>query len=449
MKLNEKNLDNWLQGNLKDANRLPEDSMLQTILIQNKADGRRRRLVFWINIILIAAWLTFYVNYRFGHNPKAQISQSESETETTSSGNTLKNIISETDPKSVASSVDKDAVTQNRTENPKLSYTHKSQQQTTITNTTYTPYSPPSSTDNIKTSEYTPPFDRLPELLKRLIPSLYQPQSPDDLTQFVPFKIASLTGLALVPNSNNDSNKTSKFSLKKIAKTLFNPTLGYGIGIGYAHSNSKITKSEFDPTLTNRNYQSVLSTGFGNNQGLQLDAGLRLGYANMTILGAVLYNHFQQTLNFEIPVKEVPVIDINGEIRGYIKLNDSAQTTVVSRSKFTQNEIAIPLNLAFQKKLPGAMSFELGMGFLPKLRTYSDVELPGTADLLNPKSTKLKANFNMPITIRLGVYKHFNNYSAGFTGMFTPITNSKTELPGQMRLQSRQSFIQFTLFKNL
>lgn len=449
MKLNEKNLDNWLHEHLKDAGRLPEDAMLQTILIQTKADGRKRRLVFWINIILIAAWITFYANYRFGQNPKAQISQSASETATSTSDNSTKNLNSENDRKSYIGSENKDLVTPDTTAKPKLADRNNTYQQNSANNTPYTSNFPSASRENIKTSDYIPPFDRLPEILKRLLPSLYKPQSPDELTQFVPFKIVTLTGLVLNPGSNNDSNKNAKFSLKKITKILLNPTPGYGIGIGYAHSNSKITKSEFDPTFTNRNYQSVLSTGFGNNQGLQLDAGLRLGYTNMTILGAVLYNHFQQTLNFEIPVKEVPVIDINGEIRGYIELSDSSQTTVVSKTKFTQNEIGIPINLAFQKKIPGAMSLELGLGFLPKLRTYSNVELPGTADLLNPKSTKLKANFNMPITMRLGVYKHFSNYSAGFTGMFTPISNSKTELPGQMRLQSRQSFIQFTLFKNL
>ena len=169
----------------------------------------------------------------------------------------------------------------------------------------------------------------------------------------------------------------------------------------------------------------------------------------MTIQGAVLYSHFQQTLNFEIPVKEVPVIDINGEIKGYIELQDSAQTTVLSKSKFMQNEIAIPLNISFKQKLPLAMSLELGMGILPKLRTYSDVELPGTADMLSPNITKLKPNLSMPLTLRLGVYKSFNNISAGFTGMFTPVNNSKSELPGQMSLSGKQSYFQFTLFKNL
>ena len=445
MKLNEKNLDTWLQGNLKEVNTLPDDSMLQTILIQTKADGRKRRMIFWINIILIAAWLTFYVNYRFGQTPKAQIIQTESEIVTN-------NITPNTKNKSSNASSNIASITNNdkqRITTPANDFKSPGKKAAKIASPIRTKYSKPPSIVKVEKSSYTPPFDGIPEIIKRIIQSFYKPQPPDDLNSFVPLKITTITGLALLQNANKDTGKKDKKFLKTLTETLLKPELGYGIGIGYTQSNSKITKSDFDPKFTNKEYQNMLSAGFGNNQGIQLDAGLRLGYAKMTIQGAVLYSHFQQTLNFEIPVKEVPVIDINGEIKGYIELQDSAQTTVLSKSKFMQNEIAIPLNISFKQKLPLAMSLELGMGILPKLRTYSDVELPGTADMLSPNITKLKPNLSMPITLRLGVYKNFNNFSAGFTGMFTPVNNSKSELPGQMSLSGKQSYFQFTLFKNL
>jgi len=444
MKLNEKNLDTWLQGNLKEANTLPDDSMLQNILIQSKADGRKRRLVFWINILLIAAWLTFYVNYRFVQNPKAHLTQTESVVETPEpTQDSKKNSSNSSTNNSSIINNDKQSITI-----PNNDFKLPDKKVAKITNPRKTKFSIPPSFVKEEKSTYTPPFDGIPELIKRIIQSFYQPQPPDELNSFVPLKITTISSLVLLQNSNKDTSKKDKNTFKDIVKTLLKPEIGYGISIGYTQSNSKITKTDFDPKFTNKEYQNTLSAGFGNNQGVQLNAGLRLGYAKMTIQGAVLYSHFQQTLNFKIPVREVPVIDINGEIRGYIELQDSMQYTEVRNSKFMQNEVAIPVNISFQQKLPGAMSLDFGIGILPKLRTYSDVELPGTADMLNPTRTKIKPNLSMPMTLRLGVYKRFNNFSAGFTGMFTPFNNSKSELPGQMSLQSKQQSINFMIYKN-
>jgi cell division protein FtsL len=64
MKLNEKNIDSWLKSNLEGASSPVEEALLETILIQNKTNNRKRLLVFWVNILMIAAWLVFYVNYR-------------------------------------------------------------------------------------------------------------------------------------------------------------------------------------------------------------------------------------------------------------------------------------------------------------------------------------------------------------------------------------------------
>jgi len=77
MKLNEKNIDSWLKGNLNSATSPVEEALLETILTRNNANNRKRILIFWVNVLMIAAWVVFYANYR-----TKQFSMEESRIET-------------------------------------------------------------------------------------------------------------------------------------------------------------------------------------------------------------------------------------------------------------------------------------------------------------------------------------------------------------------------------
>jgi hypothetical protein len=75
--------------------------------------------------------------------------------------------------------------------------------------------------------------------------------------------------------------------------------------------------------------------------------------------------------------------------------------------------------------------------------------MPGLTDLQTETRYKIKPSFSMPITINAGVYRKFSNYTLGLSGMFTPFYNSKSTLPGQMVLQTKQSTIQLSFIKPL
>jgi len=193
----------------------------------------------------------------------------------------------------------------------------------------------------------------------------------------------------------------------------------------------------------------VVSSAFGSSQGFQFGGGLQFEYSRFSASTVISLSHTEQNLQFNIPAWEVPVIDVDGTIKGYLILSDTSKETVSLKSKFSQNEIALPINLSYKQNFLKTFSMELGIGLLPKLQTTTKLKFPGIADMLNSGNSKIKSNFSVPMSIRFGLYKDFPQFTAGFTSLVTPFYNSKYSLPGEVNLKGKQTTIQFTLYRKL
>lgn len=434
MKLNEKNIDSWLKSNLEGASSPVEEALLETILIQNKTNNRKRLLVFWVNVLMIAAWLVFYVNYRtnsVASDSKQVVNEIEQLNEDQTPKVTEKEDITQSSNSKSLLITGEQSV---KMESEKIPTSIKSP--TIFDKPPLLDNLPILNTETVKSYEsikiYAKPIPDMfayPEWLK---PTITQPA----LAQFE------------APKTKNTNDSSNSF-LKKLIKEVMQPKVSYGFSLGYVQNQAQIDKKTPNQERTNKYYQDVVSKGFGSSNGFQFGTALKFGYSRFSANTGINFSHSEQNLNIEVPTWEVPVIDLDGTIRGYLVLSDTTNETMLVKSKFVQNEIMLPINLSYNQKFLRTFSLELGVGLMPKLQTIPKLKLPGTADMFDESDTKIKAKVSMPMILRAGFYKDFKQFSAGFTGTVTPFYNSKTKLPGEMDLKSKQYSFQLTLFKKL
>lgn len=432
MKLNQRNIDKWLHGKFTNASSSVDDNMLANILAAHQKERRKYGFAIWMNLILIAAWLIFYIGYfkqqnrfafEFSNTPaqKSILTKKSSETTLKSSQTPLNaTTVNQTDIQIQSTN---NIVAQNHT---KLSIS-----------------APP----NLVVQEPITAFETI--LLSAKTPILYQLYSLNELLLPTKYTNELIGNKPLANKVNDDKNGSKTTKDDKKPPLILRPQVNYFISAGYNHNADKVSKKTINTAATHRNYQNIISGGFESNNGFRLDAGLQFGYKHVLVLAGLNYTHSQQQLSFIIPNWEVPVIDQNGEIRGYIILHDSLHRTETKESVLVQNDIAIPIYISFKQNVAKIYQLELGVGLQPKLKTSPKVQMPGLTDLQTETRYKIKPSFSMPITINAGVYRKFSNYTLGLSGMFTPFYNSKSTLPGQMVLQTKQSTIQLSFIKPL
>lgn len=434
MKLNEENIDSWLKSNLEGASSPVEEALLETILIQNKANNRKRLLVFWVNVLMIAAWLVFYVNYRTNS--------------VTSDSKQVVNEIEQLSEDQTPKLTEKEDITQSSNSKRLLITGEQSVKMESK--------KLPTSIKSPTIFDKPPLIDNLPILYNDLDVSyesvaLYAKPIPD-LFLYPEWLKPTITQPALAqfeaPKTKNTDDSSNSF-LKKLIKEVMQPKVSYGFSLGYTQNQAQIDKKTPNQDKTNKYYQDAVSKGFSSSNGFQFGTGIKFGYSRFSANTGINFSHSEQSLNIDVPAWEVPVIDLDGTIRGYLILSDTTNETMLVKSRFVQNEIMLPINLSYNQKFLRTFSLELGVGLMPKLQTIPKLKLPGTADMFDESDTKIKAKVSMPMIIRAGFYKDFKQFSAGFTGIITPFYNSKTKLPGEMNLNSKQYSFQLTLFKKL
>jgi hypothetical protein len=434
MKLNEKNIDSWLKSNLEGASSPVEEALLETILIQNKTNNRKRLLVFWVNILMIAAWLVFYVNYRTNSvisENKEVVNERVQSDERETKGSGKNEELAKTLNSNGSSNTLDQSIKTGINERPLALIKHDNYIKPTLPKDLMI-----LKNDLVLSFESTTLIAKpIPDLF--LFPEWLKPTiTQTALTQFE------------APKTKNANDSSNSF-LKKLIKEVMQPKVSYGFSLGYTQNQAQIDKKTPNQDKTNKYYQDAVSKGFGSSNGFQFGTALKFGYSRFSANTGINFSHSVQSLNIDVPAWEVPVIDIDGTIRGYLILSDTTNETILVKSKFTQNEIMLPINLSYNQRFLRTFSLELGVGLMPKLQTIPKLKLPGTADMLDKSDAKVKAKVSMPMIVRAGVYKDFKQFSAGFTGIVTPFYNSKTRLPGEMDLNNKQLSFQLTLFKKL
>lgn len=141
------------------------------------------------------------------------------------------------------------------------------------------------------------------------------------------------------------SNKTNQFLNFLKEKSVISLGLESSILLSGKSSNS-------DPEFVNKNYEQIRNNSEkgGFSYGFILGWNLNLP-VNLSFGTGLEYRTTIVNANYNFTIEEVPVIDIDNSIAGYIKLNDTSKQNISFSNTQVQRLISIPLALQYNLRL--------------------------------------------------------------------------------------------------
>ena len=185
------------------------------------------------------------------------------------------------------------------------------------------------------------------------------------------------------------------------------PTSNYIIGFNLIGSQQSFN-SEIDETndkKLNRNYKEISSNGNKKsnviNYGFSIERtfykgfGASIGINKMTLLKS-------QKVNYEL--NEVPVIDINGEIAGYIQITpDKIQEKVESKIQYISFPVQFSYSLKFKEK--NSFQFKFGTSIMSEISHSNQKYDYTTLNLNSYHNDYRKQSFN---NVQFGMFYNRN-----------------------------------------
>lgn len=125
--------------------------------------------------------------------------------------------------------------------------------------------------------------------------------------------------------------------------------ISIGLESSFVLSNNSINS---DPNFVNKDYEQIRNSSEkgGFSYGFVLGWNLNLPI-NLTFGTGIEYRTTIVNASYNFTIEEVPVIDIDNSIAGYIKLNDTSKQNISFSNKQVQRLISIPLALQYNLRL--------------------------------------------------------------------------------------------------
>lgn len=139
--------------------------------------------------------------------------------------------------------------------------------------------------------------------------------------------------------------------------------ISIGLESSFVLSNNSINS---DPKFVNKDYEQIRNNSEkgGFSYGFVLGWNLNLPI-NLAIGTGIEYRTTIVNASYNFTIEEVPVIDIDNSIAGYIKLNDTSKQTINFSNTQVQQLISFPISLQYNLKIPRVNNpFIIGGGVL-------------------------------------------------------------------------------------
>lgn len=229
-------------------------------------------------------------------------------------------------------------------------------------------------------------------------------------------------------------NNKPKYNFMK----QFKPELYFSLG--WVNETQKVTLPEMNPQYTNRDYSKLFKSAVNPLTGAYFAFGLKGNvYKNFTATGGFQFMQTTNKIHYSYKIEEVPVVDIDGKITGYIKVDSSNQYNIEWKSIVNITTIAVPLQFGYSHKL--GYKYELcgALGITPQVRFGDKWYKPNPINFLTDfKFSELKNAINVPSTISLGIYRHEGLYTFGITSRINPTLLGATNYYGDFRVDRRR-----------
>lgn len=207
--------------------------------------------------------------------------------------------------------------------------------------------------------------------------------------------------------------------------------------LGYAFQRVNAQFSDVDPLYTNRNYTSVVENAVRGANGFQMNLGLRYNVLPKWFVNADFGYHYSSTsTQYKTQIKEVPVIDQDQKIVGYLKLADSNVININTKYRSTFHQVSVPLMFGYNFNVKGALQLNAMLGIALQYSYYSKIALPNSVNIQDISNSSLKGQFTLPISTAIGVYKPMDKGEIGLLLSANPIKTKVADMPNMGTLRS-------------
>jgi hypothetical protein len=234
------------------------------------------------------------------------------------------------------------------------------------------------------------------------------------------------------PAANNNSGKGKKL----FGNLHWDPF----VSIGWMNEQQKLGVREFNEGTTHRDLPGMLSEATRPANGFQLNFGLGTSIGErFSFKGGIQYANMSNRIETEYFVHDVPVIDQDGTIKGYIELPDTFKRTVYISHSFKTSVISMPLQFSYVQKIGSSNELHFGLGIRPQIHLVHNWTIPDKINVVSLKWTDIKSVLSTPATVNMGYFRKANQFTFGVQARINPLYAVPRNLGGNITLQTRQN----------
>lgn len=234
----------------------------------------------------------------------------------------------------------------------------------------------------------------------------------------------------------NTSNK--KIEGKKNKEKNHLGKLYFTLALGGQWESPKLHVPSQDPSYVHRDYASFLSSAFKPSVGANINVGVLTELKNFRLGVGVQYLHQSGELKYSYQVKDVPVIDTNKRIVGYLQLPNSQRFNIDSTFHYREQIFALPLIFGYNINLASNYSLLLGAGLTPQFRMVSGMQLPQKLYIQDFRQFNMRSVLTCPANISFGVTKKVGLMRLGIQSRYYIPGMDKTRIGDGMILRSNR-----------
>lgn len=170
-----------------------------------------------------------------------------------------------------------------------------------------------------------------------------------------------------------------------------------------------------------RDFLSILQAAAKPSSGIQLSLGYQFSpLKHWSISAGFQYSRMQQNFDFNYEVKDFPVVDVDGNIKGYGMLPDSMRFIVHSNKTVNYQSVMLPIQFGFQYYLTPKYLATATVCITPQMFIGGSFVLPDRLTLEGFGLVSASKVLNMPVSLGAGLFRETQRFRFGIQCKMNP-----------------------------
>jgi hypothetical protein len=222
------------------------------------------------------------------------------------------------------------------------------------------------------------------------------------------------------------------------------------VSVGWMYERQKLGVSNMDTDRVHKDLPSLLGSASRPATGVQFNLGVQTTFMDkFRFQGGVQYAGMSNRVHVDYFIEEVPVIDIDGRIKGYLEVQDTFKTRVIIDREFRTSIISLPLQFGYSQKIGSKNEVVAGLGIRPQMHLVKQWVVPEDIYIINLNWTEMKQVFSAPAAVNLGYFRNEKHFTFGINAKWSPFFTAPKDLSNHVNLRTSQNEIGFLLMYRL